>query len=497
MAVAPAEIPFRPYSVAPPTNLMTPDGFFVVNMGAQWIEASVVNTSGSTLSDVTVYVEGISDPGVARTHVVQSLGDLPAGASVPVRFLANFHTAAPGTTLVSFIVEAGGFTFRRVLKKIFVTRIDYDKTSKTYSVVMPQGTMRVRVHNAIVGPSRGECRDEKDSFVALFKDVTYEWVPTPPYSGVRGPFPYEDPWWKIALAILAGVILLGALLYDYFSDGELNGGMVSVSGTFEETDPSVCCTDVSTSATATDEEDWLGRGLYAAAGLAGTAAIASDGPDLHYRGQEATPPPPGELTLSEAVRLQIDYVAPPSPGRKFPIAGKWSYARTTTADTYTFGASDTRENIHWLDSYEVDAPAMHDRLTGPLVVRGRFKKADGTYYRGSDLYVTGTLVSDYGAVRRFELRDHGLGFDKEAGDGWYTGGYHFQRRPITVGHKRIEDKPGTWYLFAVAQDVNTVRQGTAPFDAAHTIGGFVVTTQLELAFDSPCQLRHDAVIQVV
>ena len=497
MPAAPVEIPHRPFSIAPPTNLMNPDGFFVVNMGDQWIETSVANTSASTLSNVRVYVEGISDAGVVRTPVLQTLGDLSAGASAPVRFLANFHAASPGTALVSFIVEADGFTFRRVLKKIFVTRVDYHKPTKTYSVVMPQGTMRVRIHNAIVGPSRGECRDEQDSFVALFKDVTYEWVPTPPYEGTRGPFPYEDPWWKIALAILAALILLGALLYDYFSDGELNGGMVSVSGTFEETDPSVCCTDVSTSASAADEEDWLGRGLYAAAGLAVTAAIASDGPDLHYRGQEATPPAAGELTLSESVRLQIDYVAPPSPGVRFPIAGKWTYRRATTGGTYDFGASDERENLHWLSSYEVQAPSVHDRLSGPLVVRGRFEKPDGPAYAGADLYVSAVLVSDYGAVRRFELRDHGLGFDEKAGDGWYTGGYLFLRRPIVLGHKRIEDRPGTWYLFVLAQDVNTVRQGTDPFAAAHTIGGFVLTNQLELAFDEPCRLRHDAVVQVV
>ncbi|WP_299029562.1 hypothetical protein [uncultured Thermanaerothrix sp.] len=54
-----------------------------------------------------------------------------------------------------------------------------------------------------------------------------------------------------------------------------------------------------------------------------------------------------------------------------------------------------------------------------------------------------------------------------------------------------------WYFLGFAQDVNTVLQGTAPFEAAHTIGGFVFTPQLELSFERPCQLRHDAVIQVL
>jgi hypothetical protein len=499
---APVEIATRPYAVAPPTNLMNPDGFFVVNMGPQWIEASLSNTSGGALQNVRVYIEGISDTGVARTPVVRSVGEVPAGASFPVRFMADFHAASPGTARVSFIVEADGFAFRRAIKKIFVTRVDYDKPTKTYSVVMDQGTMQVRIHSAIMGPkhARDCCKDE-GAFLALINDVTYEWIPTPPYEGVRGPFPYEDPWWKIAFAILAALLLAGALLYDYFSDGDLDGGMVSVSGTFDETDPSVsCCTDVTTS--ATDSEDWLGRGLYASVGIAAAAAIASDGPDLHYRGQEATPPGAGELTLSESVRLQVDYVAPPSPGRRFPIAGKWRYTRTTDAAVYEYETRDERENIHWLASYEVDAPAVHDRSSGPLVIRGRFSRPDGSVYRSGELYVCAVLVSTYGVARWFECKDHGMEFDWDAGDGWYSGGYRFRRsgrqteNPSASSAQKL-DLPGTWYLFLLAQDVNTVREGEDPFTAAHTIGGFVLTSQLELRFDTPCQLRHDAVIQVV
>lgn len=104
----------------------------------------------------------------------------------------------------------------------------------------------------------------------------------------------------------------------------------------------------------------------------------------------------------------------------------------------------------------------------------------------------------YGVARWFELRDHGMALDDEPGDGWYTGGYAFRSQGYTSGHRRIEpDRPGTWYLFVFAQDVNVVTEGTAPFEAAHTIGGFVLTDQLELQFDQPCKLPHDAVIQVV
>jgi hypothetical protein len=475
--------------------MMNPDGFFVVNMGTQIIQAYIVNQGGAQLNDVRVYIEGISDLGVVLTPEVQAVGNVPGGATFPVRFRASFLTASPGAALVSFIVESAGLVFKRIIKKIFITRVDYNKPSKTYSVVMPEGTMQIRIHNAIMGAKKDCCRRDKP-FVVLPQDLTYEWIPNPPYAGLRGPFPYQDPWWKIALGILAGLFALGALLYDYFSDGDLDGGSVSVSGTFEETDPSVsCCTKVSTSATAAD--DSVARGLYAAAGWAATAAIASDGPDLHYRGQDATPPAAGELTLSEAVRLKINYPVAPSPGLNYPIEGQWRYVRTTSANSYTFGASDERKNLHFLKTYEVQAPAVHDRRKGPLKVCARFQKPDGSYYRGKELYVSAVLVSTYGANRRFELNDHGMHLDEKANDTWYCGGYSFRR--ANDQHRKPEDQdlPGDWYLFVFAQDVNTVVQGTAPFDAAQVIGGFLLTSQLELNFNQPCQLNHDAVIHVV
>jgi hypothetical protein len=494
-STVPAAIPNRPFAICLPTNLMNIDGFFVINMGTQIIQAYVVNQSGAQLNNVRVYIEGISDPGVVLTPQVQTVGNVPGGASFPVRFRASFLTASPGIALVSFIVESDGLVFKRIIKKIFITRVDYHKPSKTYSVVMPQGTMRVTFHKVTMGPRDNRCKDD-DPFVVLPQDVTYDWIPNPPYIGIRGPFPYQDPWWKIALAILAALFALGALLYDYFSDGTLDGGMVSVRGTFEETDPSVsCCTSVSTSATTTD--DWLERGLYAAAGGLATAAIASDGPDLHYRGQEATPPASGELTRSEAVRLLIHYPVAPSPGRNYPIEGKWRYTRTTTGNTYTYEAADERENLHWVQSYEVQAPAVHDRLKGPLRVCARFQKPDDSYYKGRELYVIGVLVSTYGAVRRFELKDHGIELDEKANDTWYCGGYLFRRRDDQHLEPVDQDLPGTWYLFVFAQDVNTVTEGTLPFDAAHTIGGFLLTPQLVLNFNQPCELNHDAVIQVV
>jgi hypothetical protein len=123
-ATVPAAIPNRPFAICPPTNLMNLDGFFVINMGAQVIQAYVVNQSGAQLNNVRVYIEGISDPGVVLTPEVQTVGNVPGDASFPVRFRASFLTASPGVALVSFIVESDGLVFKRIIKKIFITRVE-------------------------------------------------------------------------------------------------------------------------------------------------------------------------------------------------------------------------------------------------------------------------------------------------------------------------------------------------------------------------------------
>lgn len=495
----PVEIPYRPYGICPPTNLMNPDGFFIVNMGNQIIETFVTNQSGQKLHNVSVYIEGISDSGIVLSPSIKYVGDVLPDASIPVRFQASFLNATPGTSYVSFIIESNGFDFKRIIKKIFITRIDYHKPTKTYRVVTPQGTVKINIHKAIMNSSKCDCGERDSAVIALPTDVTYSLEPNPSYEGIRGPLPYEDPWWKIVLAILAALFAGGALLYDYFSDGDLDGGTISVGGTFDEVDGSIsCCDSVTTAVNPNEEGDWLLRGLYAAAGGAASAAIASDDPDLHYRGQEKTPPKKGEITKKESVRLVIKYPIAPSPGVNYPIEGKWKYIRTTDQNQYSYDTYDQRKNPHFLNSYTVEAPEKHDRRNDPLKIKAVFKKPDNSLYRGNELYVSGVLVSEFGHVRRFELNDSGIELDQKPNDGVYCGGYKFVRKSHQDESENQDNDPrGDWYLFIFAQNVNTVKEGTEPFIAAHTIGSFVLTSQLKLDFNNPCNLDHDAVIHVV
>lgn len=496
MSETPVSVPYRPFAIEPRTQSMTPDGFFISNIGLQIIHATISNESANPLDNVRVYIEGISDPNVVPVLGVKYVGIVPSGASFPVTFQADFSAAAAGVALVSFIIESEGHEYRRVLKKIFIVKASYDSDNKAIIIQTPQGTMSVKLNKVILGPRNKLCRDSKTPLIILPVEMTYTWQPAQPYSGKRGPLPYEDPWWKV-LAIIA--IWLAALAIDYFSDGSLDIDevVVRVIGSFDETEPSAsCCERVEVAVSSSDEVEEAAYTTALAASIA--IAAAGDFPDLHFRGQEVTPPQPDELTTAEEVNLKVVYDSAPSPGHKYSLRTTWKYKRMTTGATYSHEATDQPVNdIHILDKYEVQAPVTHDRLTGPLRVKARFMRPDGAWYRGDELYVFAYLISTYGAIRIFQLADHGMDLDEKANDTWYTGGYSFKYKREKPGLPTDEDRPGDWYLFVVAQDVNTVKEGTPPLDAAKIIGGAILTSQLKTAFDAPCTLKHDSVIHVV
>jgi hypothetical protein len=323
--------------------------------------------------------------------------------------------------------------------------------------------------------------------------ISTSFSPNPAYTGTRGPLPFSDPWLKVLIAFILTLI---ALLQDYFSDGSVDGGIITVHGKINDVDGDVdCCPGITIS---TDSSDNWTKFLYGVATAAWIACAAGDGPDVFYRGQENTPPSTStEKTIFENMELKISSKVAPSPGTLFPVNASWKYTRTTNTGTYDY-TTDEKDlpSMHYVSSYKVISPDIWDRKNGPFVVKALFTKKDGsTPYIGSELYVIGVLRSTHGINRVFELRDDGGKLDQKAGDGWYTGSYKFNREL---------DKPGYWYLFVYAQDVNTVPEGTDPFTAAHTIGGFVITPQLQMQFGDPksdttkpCELNHDKVIHVV
>lgn len=93
----------------------------------------------------------------------------------------------------------------------------------------------------------------------------------------------------------------------------------------------------------------VGSVLAGAAVAEAMAAAMSDEIDPTRRGQEATPPPAGALTLMESHSVTLSYPELPIPGTHFEVGARWSYTRHTTEGDLTYEADDRRTNPHALD----------------------------------------------------------------------------------------------------------------------------------------------------
>ena len=64
----------------------------------------------------------------------------------------------------------------------------------------------------------GWCRVKPVAWLPVSFDYRIE--PNPAYVGQLGPLPFEDPWWKVILIILAILLAIASLIYDYVEAGQ-------------------------------------------------------------------------------------------------------------------------------------------------------------------------------------------------------------------------------------------------------------------------------------
>ena len=64
----------------------------------------------------------------------------------------------------------------------------------------------------------GWCRVKPVGWLPFGFEYTVE--PNPAYAGQFGPLPFEDPWWKVLLIILAVLLEIASLIYDYVEAGQ-------------------------------------------------------------------------------------------------------------------------------------------------------------------------------------------------------------------------------------------------------------------------------------
>ena len=322
--------------------------------------------------------------------------------------------------------------------------------------------------------------------------ATMVWQPNPAYSGVHGELPFSDPWWKILAVIVAIVAALVAIIAAALGAGTAN---FSVGGTFEENDPSVhCCTP---KGAASGAPEYTVAGVASAIASVAIAVACSDAADPFFRGQEATPPAPGEKTVGEKVVAKWSLPEAPNAGRAYPADVSWTYQRFTTGQAYSHSVTETQTNVHVAGDVHVETP---DKVSAfnPLWVRAKFEKAGGGTFSGTELYAFAVFQAPQGLFFVVNLADDGRGFDHAANDGSYAGSLDLERA-YKLLLSQNQDVYGVWRVFVFAQDVNLTKPGTPPEIAAQHIGGFFIASALEITFDPslPCPLKAQSSITVV
>ncbi len=501
METTPMDIRKRPFSVEYYTNVMLPDGIFDTALKKQWITCFYTNISDRTLPTVHIYLEGVGDPGIVPVAHSYFFTEIKPGASVRVSWLANFEYGTPGKKLVSFIAQAQGMSPVRTLKHIFVSKTTKDPATGEYACTFDEGTLKISKLE-VIGPKDRwlpcserykDCRPANGPWVPAKMSMAF--YPNPPYTGIHGDLPFADPWWKIFAWIIAAIAAIVAAVAAAMGEGTAS---TAVSGSFEETTGDVdCCTP--------DPGGIPGDESITVAGVASTIATAavgvalSDSADPWWRGQDATPPADGELTMAEIVNAEFVYPAgAPQAGKPYPVRVMWEYQRITTGETYTHSVEETQTNIHVNGGVEVEVPSVHHAFAEPLVLKSRFKREDGQLFIGDDLYAFLLLRSPDDMYFLVHLTDDGIEPDERPNDGTYTGSIHLERvYGALLKHKlKIE---GLWRVYVFAQDVNDATPDMLPQIAAQRIGGFMIASGLQITFNPtlPCPLQAQATVTVV
>ena len=501
MVITPMDIRNRPFSVEFYTNIMLPDGIFDTALKKQRITCFYTNTSGATLPEVMIYLEGVGDPGILPVAHGYFFPEIKPGASVRVSWLADFEHGTPGKKLVSFIAQAKGMSLVRTLKHIFVSKTTRDAVTGEYTYTVDEGTLKVS-NLAVIGP-KGKWQPYSEGYEE-YRPPKGPWVPAkmsmtfylnPSYAGVHGDLPFSDPWWKILAWIVAAIAAFVAIV-----EAAMGGGTAgtAVSGTLDETTGEIDCCMPNPGGIPGDDS----LTIAGAASAIATAAVAvglSDVTDPWWRGQEATSPIKGELTVAEHVNFTFDYPSgAPNAGVPYLVHVKWEYQRITTGNTYNHSVEETQKNIHVSGGVKVEVPSVHHAFAEPLVIKSRFERNDGSLFVGEDLYACSLLRSPDDMYFLVDLADDGIKQDEKPNDGTYTGSIHLEEvYPKLLRHKlKLE---GLWRVYVFAQDVNDATPDMLPQIAAQRIGGFMVASGLQITFDPtlPCPLQAQATVTVV
>jgi hypothetical protein len=519
----------RPFATENISGLMTPDGIFVDVLGSQGINAQFLNPGSTPSAGAQVYLESVDDPKIVVTPNTYSVPALPSNATKLLTWQADFSNATPGKHYVSFMVVQGAQS-SRIIARIFVMSVGFAQATKTFTAIVPEGQMNVQFIDLVgstapcgcncggsggsggsgggTGSGGSGCDCDSHSVMTrvakafsltstgnfnpclggfLPHHVIVVVAPNPPFPGQYGDVPFQDPWWKIVLCIVALILAAASAIVEGVSGSSLTVSNSTSSDGGSPGTPNCCGFQFSEGG----GPNKVAAALAAAAAACATVAACSDARDPFRRGEDNTIPASGALTTAEHLKLKITYLETMQMGKPFAIGANWTYTRETTAGSLTYSVNETQNNVHVIDHYDITAPnVVRTYQREAFIVQAKFTGPGNVLFVGAELFVQCFLIGPTGQLYKFLLEDNGAGGhfgDATANDGIYTGGWQF-----------LPDDKGIWTFIVIAQDVNDATPSMTAEQAAQIIGGMVLTHQLSITFQGgTCPLVPDGHVHVV
>ncbi len=479
----------RPFAIDTITKMMLPDGIFIKshNGGNALMRAKLLNPVYNQRSQLPrlYFLQNVES-----SEIIIQNGEQLSWKGVFSNqeyfywdFLVNLSSASIGKHKITINIKLahsrdpffGGRSPIEFIGEIYVADAHFDASKLDGAAYFPEGKLNFKIIGSHIFRDKKFRNEKLPTSIILPKEISSEIKFAQPFDGLYGPIPFNDPWWKVAGWIVAGIA--GAVAGIWVVGGELGWWDSPIyhkeEGTYNP-ETGERCPDCGPG--PRDQYTYIQGdplwGVFVAACALGVAVGLADLIDPYRRGESKSVPKDGDKTVSERLDFTIDYMQFPLAGTSYKIGVDWKFQRHgTIVNRYdAVNENDEQQNIHYLSEYNVYT--SDGQLEYPINTTHqidiivdfrkseefiRFKKevTEGLRKKIPEFYVLGYLRNRHTGVLKSAIftRNNNI----------YVGSF------ILFDH----DPLGEWDVMVVVQNVNNADSEYTAEEKAEIIGGFI------------------------
>lgn len=517
---APFGIPHRPFSIDSRTEIMLPDGVFISELGRLKIGINIVNLSEGEVTS------GYIRPSPSESEEWHYVGDnqvhlsyVPKGCAKLVVWEADFSRCSIGKKEIrveygaQILLPDGSIRgFDGVLTaQIFVASCAVVGNHEG-RITVPEGVMSIKFGYSAYLPGRDipllpkyyEHPVYSGRNLPIFTRGSSRLVPAP---GCEDDIPFQDPWWKVAAAILA-IIFFFMSLVKFKETGEAEIGFdIDLENAGPNAEPNSdggvtypideCCDSGGSQSSGSMSE----AGMYASMALA-MVLVAAKGHSIDpwQRGRNVFPSVRGDVKVLEELKWEYPLPRIIDPNKQIKTQLSWSYRQTLESGTVKeIVVSEQVASDFYAAKVLVNVKSVVTRAEG-IYLQVYLEDHFGQPFGLASVYGFVYFISPNGQESfRVNLDGFSMKNKLPLGAGWFEA--HLDINNL-LEHKELADYLGTWTLKVFGQATNMAVEGMEPFVAATYIGGDVLLSPFVIQLVEPdadifCPIAHSYTVEVV